>query len=264
MSIDFTELTNGVNYATARLKPADPDVIEQTLGKLAVIYGLKLTDQESEILITVWTEANGDIPSDLWIYGATQLAQNHVYGMPKPADLRRTVERRLTGRITQHQRLMKLWDIANEQGASVKPQSPKAETEQERLRATIWLGWKYGRHESAGRAERRLASIEQRQPADWAKIHYVEAKSKAIADTTPLPGPSNWMRASLNRSLAKRSRSEGDTSRAQKLEAEAMELHPFDDDGKPLVVIAPKPRHAPVIDVDHEDDPTPPTQQELT
>ncbi len=148
------------------------------LAKLATAFNTKWPKEEVAAQLAVWMEANGDLPNDLWSSATIDLIQHHVYGMPKPVHLRASVEAILNTRKAKLRRVLAMI------GDDRKPAGKVSrEPEDQRLRASIWMGWKHNRMPMAIDAEVRLAKMEGRAPATWAFERAPEPRS----NIDPLP-----------------------------------------------------------------------------
>lgn len=177
------DLRDGLRTLEGQLLPVDRKHASFCLAKLASGFNERLTREEAAIRLEVWLEACGDIPADLWSTATVDLLRSwrrddHFGRVPEAADLRKAVQDKLDLRSRQIARCKAMLAKA---GDGPKTDDYQREPEEQRLRATIWRGWEFrvGIRQGfladkswswAQRDERRLAEIENREPADWARI----------------------------------------------------------------------------------------------
>ena len=149
------------------------------LAKLVTAFQAKWDDPETARQLSVWLEANGDLPNDLWTQATRFLMQNHKFGMPKPAHMRDVVETIWKARKLKLARLLQMM------GDGGKPAAVQREPIQVRLRTLIDSGRRWGRHETAAKAERELAALEQRSVEAWA-LSAAPVSSPASRDAFPV------------------------------------------------------------------------------
>lgn len=212
------------------LRPASSKHIAWCVGTMAHAMGHRKGDALAMALKTEgWLIACGDLPEDLWTEGVKELLQTKTW-FPAPAELLAIVgpkfrERR---RMLDRAKIM-LASVAPV--ASYKPAvaAPVAETPQQRLASSIEIFTRRGMPARAANAERQLAKIENREPADWARIDAPTARPTEIASPPAAP-ESPAMHLAMLPGRIRFWRAQGNHAMADKLQTELDGLTRGDDD----------------------------------
>jgi hypothetical protein len=215
--------------------------------------------------LAFWTDnfldVCGDIPDDLWTVGVTELLRTKVF-RPQPSELISEISLRHRERERMLARAQKLL-AAVQTGRRPTPDdpviAPQPKTRADQLRETIERGKANAETfigpilmKRARDAEKELAQLENRSPADWTFEPEVILKMEPKAESTLTVHEPAWMRASLNRSIARSLHAQGFHERARKLENEAQKLQPLDDLGRPMLTVddLDVPEASPIDDVE--------------
>lgn len=223
-----------------RLNPVTIQTVATHLK--AIAYATRHRDNDAHAWkdrTKVYHFALQDVPADMW-EGLTKQAILKFTWFPAVAELNALVRpyveqrQRMLGRARQILDKMRAGNKTSDKPVVV-------ETEEERLAASIVSLRKYGKHDRAAAAERRLAAMQQRDVAEWA-LAIVPPTAEVPKERDRLqsgPAPvGKAVQAALNRSLAKTHREQGRTGYAEKLEREADELDPLHVD-EPIAEHAP-------------------------
>ena len=234
-----TDLRQSIDILT--VPPADPKHMAWCLAKLQVAFESHLPKPSAEsakLRMAVWAETNADLGNDLWSEATMHCLQNARYGMPKPPDFRRAVVEKFTARqrrLDRCRRMMALHGDAFDAKRGAKPTAFQPEPEQDRLRASIMRFHACGAgsflrpmlQRSAIAAEKRLAELEGRAPADWTRESLNSSPGEATkAPDLKLPPLSAKNQAALHRAVARKHREQGREGLAAMLEREADALAP--------------------------------------
>lgn len=234
-SNDKARLERDVKSAIAelseKLNPVSLVDIKPFLKALA--YATRHRDDDKDawnFRSKVYHAALQDVPIDMWPQLTKQAILTFTW-WPSVAELNKLVRPYVEQRQRMLGRARQILDKHRE-GNKTSDKPVVVETEEERLAASIVSLRKYGKHDRAAAAERRLAAIQQRDVAEWAlAIVPPSAAPKERERGEPAPQPlGKAAQAALNRSLAKSHREQGRTGYAEKLEREADELAPLDID----------------------------------
>jgi len=139
----------------------------QCFARLLVAFepGTRSTADETRLRLAVWLEANADLGDALWMR-ATGEAIRACKFMPRPAEFRALVADELARQASALTRCRRMLAALGESETTRAPAS-LPESRETRL-ATIRDCWRrLGRPERAAPAERQLAALEKRPPADW-------------------------------------------------------------------------------------------------
>lgn len=113
------------------------------VAKMMAAFNERMTKAESDLRTSVWFEACGDVPNDLWSAGTIELIRawkrdEHFGRVPEPSDMRAVVEDRLRRRSTDLQRCRVMLARMNTQKAPVpKQQAPHREQPIPRLKRIL-------------------------------------------------------------------------------------------------------------------------------
>lgn len=219
----LTDLQAGVRLLEAKTARVTKTHAAFCLSKLVTGFNTGWSDEQTMEQLSIWLEANGDLPNDLWSSATLNLLQSHKFGMPKPPHLRDAVEVEFRKRTTELRRAREMLDVVDEQR---KPRAFEKDPPDARLRTLRDGLLKIGKRFRAAGYERDLAALEKREPDDWARNPPTEQQVADKADDVKLPPPSPEAQARLNLALAKSWRARGIDARAESLERQARELAP--------------------------------------
>lgn len=212
------DLALGVGILEAALQRVDRKHAAFCLSKILVGFNERKTGDEAKLLLEVWLEANGDLPTDLWSAGVLELLQTHKFGMPKPVHLREAVAGRLTDRTTKLARARAMLAKA---GEIEKPKPFEREPQEDREKTLRDSLLRIGKRDRAARYELAIAARENRSPEDWA-VNPVVRQDRTLETPPPFRvQQSPESAAALKRSLARQHRVQGRTAYADQLDREA-------------------------------------------
>lgn len=181
-----SELQTAMQILT--IAPATKQHVSWCLGKVALAFeGKKLDAETTKARAEVWMEACGDIGDALWSKATLLLIRtwrrdDHYGRSPEPADLRAAVKADLDDNAKKLQRCRSMLEAHGERfvsGIRIDTKAPAAfKTEDERTtlegdirrwrqNSTSFLAGMLKRRAIA--AERRLAELDGRDIADWAR-----------------------------------------------------------------------------------------------
>lgn len=185
-------------------------------------------------------DTSSDIPDDIWSETITELLRTKTF-RPSPAEFEKIARPVFLERQRMLERAHRIVaGIKTNRRVEPKPEPAPIDPKQ-RLRDTIARGL-----DSTGtflngmlmkrarEAERELAKIEQRDPENWVYDDPAPAPPSATAPAYELRTMSPEHTATLKRAIARKHRAEGRTELAAKLFAEAHDIWPLDEFGKPL------------------------------
>ncbi len=165
-------LEQGRQAIAELLKPAGADGVSSVMMPLMLTQQIPATegmgDSNAERFFAAmageYQRHLAEIPLDILKLAADACAKESSF-FPQVADFWKHARPKLEERKRQQWRIDRLIE---EKRKPAKAEPPPQEPLEQRLRASIWLGWKHGRLDLAQRAERELAKLENRAPAEWA------------------------------------------------------------------------------------------------
>lgn len=213
------------------LQPTRPEFLKWICDKLSALP----SQGANAVNAALWSDNVCDVcegyPEDLLQAACLEVLKTRSW-RPSPAEIVKLIEPKHSERKRMLARANRLLPDTPKP-AGVAPFRP--EPEQVRLQASIQRFHACGAgsflrpmlQRSAIEAEKRLAEIEGRQPADWIREGLSAGTGEApAAPKVELPPPSPKMQARLNRAAARRHREQGRESLAAMLEREADALAP--------------------------------------
>lgn len=143
-----------------------PAFARQCFAKLTMAFepNTKLSGDDTRLRVAVWIEACGDLNDALWADATGQAIQTMKW-MPKPAEFRSLVSPQLDRARKRKERLRKMQDLL----ANPVEKPFVREPLPVRLRGMRDSHRKVGNTFKAASYERYLASVEDREPEDWAR-----------------------------------------------------------------------------------------------